>query len=338
MVRFNSYKSALIIFILSLFISVTFAQQQPSNVSPQKLKVIYFKDGEGIFVYDLSTKETKCIYTCKSSSQHFSPERLIYYKDYLIFGMYDSGDGFAKSKEVASSLYEWKENFYIMKKEGGEPEPYSTITYRDKDMYLNEFLIEDYHRKDMPSVFSNFPNELHLIIDVTGGSPQIHALYKNVNGRCVFIAGSKEQGTSGKTIRLWDLKKDKIDIVLEFPNTYLTISHGGGGYDYPYFLNEKEIIFAELPRLRGPFSFLGLYRWYYLKKLNLDTDEVTTIDKLSYSAYPKLSPCGNFVVYGIWDGKTRRKQEIHIYDIWLKEIKSGKSVKIGRGHSPFWLN
>jgi len=318
MVRFNSYKSALIIFILSLFISVTFAQQQPSNVSPQKLKVIYFKDGEGIFVYDLSTKETKCIYTCKSSSQHFSPERLIYYKDYLIFGMYDSGDGFAKSKEIASSLYEWKENFYIMKKEGGEPEPYSTITYRDKDMYLNEFLIEDYHRKDMPSVFSNFPNELHLIIDVTGGSPQIHALFKSVDNKCVFISGA---------IRLWDLTSNKIKVILEFPHRELPRYHGGGGYDYPYFLNENEVIFAEFPVERGILSMfgIGLNSWCYIKILDLKTNKVTVIDKLKPAGtYPKISPCGGFIVY---KGS----------DICLKDIKSGKITKIGQGHSPFWL-
>lgn len=92
-------------------------------------------------------------------------------------------------------------------------------------------------------------------------------------------------------------------------------------------LNESEITFFEHPREKGLHTWLGigLFRFAYFKKYSLKTKEITTIDKLEGLAkYPKISPCGKYIVYTI-------KNEVIV-----KDIKSGRKIPIGKRHSPFW--
>lgn len=317
-------KAIFALFIISLFVLfISNAYSQDTQSLPvSNLKIAYFKDGEGIFVYDLATKNTVCIYKPLSPTEYFLPERLISYRGYIIFGIYNSIDGYKPYEE-------WQERYYFVNKNGGETQPYSTLIFKEKGRFrMRLSLREDFYGKESPSIFANFPKDIEYAITQTGGSPQLHALFKSVDSKCVFISGDTKDGTPDKTIRMWDLASNKIKVILEFCEGELPLSHGGGGYAYPYLLNATEVIFEEFPRERGFLSVFGMGQnsWCYLKSLDLKTGKVTVIDKLKPAgAWPKISPCGNYIVY-------------EAQEICLKDIKSGEITKIGKGHSPFWLN
>jgi len=311
-------------FIISLFLLViSNAYSQDTRSLPvSNLKIAYFKDGEGIFVYDLVTKNTVCIYKSLSPTEYFLPERSIPYRDYIIFGIYNSIDGYKPYDE-------WQERYYFVNRNGGETQPYSTLIFKEKNKFgMKLSLTEDFYAKKSPSIFANFPKNIELIILKTGGSPQLHALFKSVGSKCVFICGNTKGGISDKAIRMWDLAYNKMKVILEFSDGKLPISYGGGGYACAYLLNATEVIFEEFPRERGFLSVFGIGQnsWCYLKSLDLETGKVTLIDKLKPAgAWPKISPCGDYIVY-------------ELQGICLKDIKSGEISKIGKGHSPFWLN
>lgn len=304
-------------------VTLVYPQQPNDRTFTSVAPIVYCKDGEGIFIHNFSTGETKRIYRCSSASQYFLHERSVFYKNNIIFGVYDSREGYKPYDK-------WEERYLVIDKDGGNAEPYSTLAFTTAGLAgFDVTLKENFQGSETPSIFKEFPRSFKLIISETGGSPQIHALYKNVDNKCVFVGGSTENGTSDKTIRFWDLKTNNIKTISEFHDTRLPIYHGGGGYDYPYFLNKSEIVFLEHPREKGVHTWLGigLMRWAYLKKLNLDTQKTTIIDKLEGSAeYPKVSPEGKFIIYGIQN------------NIWIKDIKSGKKIKIDNGHSCFWLD
>jgi len=307
---------------LSINRELLYSQEVDDSVFSSALPIVYLRDGEGIFVYDFLTKKSRCIQKCSFSNQAFFRERLMFFKDYIIFGMYDSNKGY-------NPYGAWEEEYYIVNKNGGEARPYSTLVFKEKSKSgFTLSLTENLYSKDIPSVFGNFPLNIELIISKTEGSPQLQALFKNIDNKCVFAAHD-EVGTGDKTIRLLDLETNKIKTILKFHGKQTSIVHGGGGYDFPYLLNENELVFAEFPREYGPLNWLGigLCKSFYFKKLNLKTNEVIIIDKLEGSAtYPKISPCGKFIVYS--DDKDI---------IWIKDIEGERKIKIGKGHTPFWL-
>ena len=82
---------------------------------------------------------------------------------------------------------------------------------------------------------------------------------------------------------------------------------------------------------------LNQFRESVLRKLNLTTSEVTTLCKFEgVPAYPKLSADEKFVVFTVIKDTGSQSQERN-GEIWMKEISSGKKIKIATGHSPVWV-
>lgn len=313
----------LFVFLLSFLIfnfNIIFAQDIKEKISDSNTfysapPIIYAKDGEGILICDFKKGHSEFIYKCVSPEQMFFPEEIILYKDYIIFGMYNKGEWFP-------SMTEMTKKYYILKKDGGKAELYSQLTFKEKKESFSLLLEENFRRQDLISVFSGFPTDIELKGGTSSvGIPQLTALFKNIDNKCVF------NDVLEKTIYLWDLKESSMKKVIKCKDK-LPMYHGGGGFLYPYLLDRDTMIYLEVPAEWGVLRFFGIGKLNrsYLKKCNLYTGEEIIIDKFNYIPdYPQISPSGEFIVYGLGN------------KILVKDIKSGKKLKIGTGHSYLWL-
>ncbi len=295
--------------------------------------IVYLKDSEGIFVYDPLKRTAKSIYQCSSPDEAFFPEELIVHNDQVIFSTYKLDEKSDTAQENSTKEYQ------LVNLNGGEPSLYSVLQFMkpdDASAMIN--IKEEFKQKNMYSVFENFPKDIELIPPVRQDHPQLKCLYKQLNDQCAFV-GSAERGITDKVIYLWNFKNNSLRRVFDFPQKRMSLADGGGGFLFAYLATPQEVVFLEVPEQTIPVSMIGLnqFRESLLNKINLATGEVVTLLKFEgVPSYPKVSADEKFVVFtSIKDNGSERKARNG--EIWIKEIATGKNMKIGTGHSPAWV-
>ena len=299
--------------------------------------VVYLKDGDGIFIYDPIKRISKSIYHCSDPDEAFFPEELVVHNDQVIFHTYKVAEKPDKINQNSTR------EFWMVTLTAGAPSLYSVLQVMSpEDGSASISIRENFQQKNMYSVFETFPKDFDLMPsprEDTFGNPQLQCLYKQLNDRCVFV-GPAERGISDKVIYLWDFKNKSMKRVLDFPQKRMSLADGGGGFLFAYLLTQDEAVFLEVPEQTIPVSMIGLnqFRESVFKKVNLTTKEVVALLKFEgVPSYPKISADEKFVVFTMLKDNgadTKERQG----EIWIKEIATGKKIKITTaGHSPVWV-
>ena len=322
---------AALIFFLCFKYSEYYCQQR-FTAAPS---VVYARDGAGLFLYDSLKQFTKEIFTSASSDECFFPAELAVHNDKVIFGTYKKDAQPDAAKETSTKEYR------MVDVNGGDPSPYSVIQLMKPQDNSPEITVkENFKQTSMYSFFENFPKEFHLTNTARRENSQLECLFNQWNDQCVFI-GPAERGMADKVIYLWKFKGNSLERIIDFPQVRMPLKDGGGGFLFPSFMNDEEIVYLEVPEQTIPVSMIGLnqFRESVLKKANLVTSQITTLTQFDRALNdPKVSPDGKFVVFSspkdILADKDKDQEKNG--EIWIEEISSGKKIKIGTGHSPVW--
>jgi len=316
-----------------------------------KQDILYFRDGGGIFLYKPSEGTTQCLYRCVSTNEAFLQQEVLVTSDNIIFALYDKRrwpyyfypePSVPTFEEFMAAGRPVVKEFFRINKSGGQISRYATITRRDGNGGL--LLLDRGHVADGCPALTAFPQKTKAYSISPSPIPQEIALYRQVEGKCVFESYcGKVLRSRNKILLLWDTKENTYREVFNFypyTNRYsrLPPDKGGGGFFFPELVTEREMVYVRIPSVPFWVWMLGLGRYpWYLDKLDMETGEVQTLaefsDRKNAPVAPRLCPCGRHVVYCNWSPKCPEG----VYPLVLMDLQTGAKVTIGTGHSVMWL-